>query len=79
MQHRSLASSFNRWTRETAKLQRDRVVVRRALERMRRKSLASAFYEWSDLMDDRRRFAEKAVTADRFVMAMRHRGAFRTK
>jgi len=77
MQHRSLASSFNRWTRETAKLQRDRVVVRRALERMRRKSLASAFYEWSDLMDDRRRFAEKAVTADRFVMAMRHRGAFR--
>ena len=29
MQHRSLASSFNRWTRETAKLQRDRVVVRR--------------------------------------------------
>jgi len=77
MQHRSLASSFNRWTRETAKLQRDRVVVRRALERMRRKSLASAFYEWSDLMADRRRFAEKAVTADRFVMAMRHRGAFR--
>ena len=77
MQHRSLASSFNRWTRETAKLQRDRVVVRRALERMRRKSLASAFYEWSDVMDDRRRFAEKAVTADRFVMAMRHRGAFR--
>ena len=77
MQHRSLASSFNRWTRETAKLQRDRVVVRRALERMRRKSLASAFYEWSDLMADRRRFAEKVVTADRFVGAMRHRGAFR--
>ena len=58
-------------------MQRDRVVVRRALERMRRKSLASAFYEWSDVTDDRRRFAEKAVTADRFVMAMRHRGAFR--
>ena len=36
VQHRSLASSFNRWTRETAKLQRDRVVVRRALERIRR-------------------------------------------
>ena len=76
MQHRSLASSMNRWSLATAKLQRARD-RRRALEKLKRREMASAFYEWSDLMSDKRMYVDKVSVAERFLMAFTRRTQFR--
>ena len=55
-----------------------RVIVRRALERMTRREMATAFYEWRRVTSSALDWTQKLAAHGRFVGALRHRELFRT-
>jgi hypothetical protein len=53
------------------------VIVRRALERMTRRALASSFYEWRRVTSGALDWTQKLSAAGQFIGALRHRELFR--
>ena len=63
LRHRELFRAFNRWREAARKLRTDSVKVARCIQKMTRNACASAFLEWVELVEAKRKVAREAKQA----------------